>query len=243
MVEIGEGVFETLRVVDSQPHAFTRHFERMAQGAKRLGMPLPIIDTVLNSLRAHLTENPVPFGRLRLTWAITPTGAALSIASEPTPPPASAVSLRTDDWRIDEHGPRAGIKSTRYEGFAAARLRAQAQGYDDALLANTADLLCETSTANIFYARDGVLFTPSPVTGCLPGIARGLVLQRSAAHEIAASPTLLRNADEIFITSSLRGVQPVHQIDDRTYSWPGPLTTAAAKSWAELFAETLDPLP
>lgn len=219
----------------------TRHFQRMMTGAERLGMPLPQSDEVHLKVARHLQDSPLPLGRLRINWVATASGAEMSIASEPITPPNPSATLALDSWTIDEHGPLVGIKSTRYQNFAEARRRALASGYDDALLANTSGQLCETSTANVFYALDGVLCTPTLAAGCLPGIARGLVIELCDVTEADAPISVLADASEVFITSSLREVQPVNRIGDRAYGTPGPITVDAADAWQRLTAITWDP--
>lgn len=241
MALVGEGVFETLKVQHSQPFAFTRHFHRMAASAERVGMTPPDIDNVRASMALHLADNPLPLGRLRIDWVIAAQYPALSITSRPIPTSSPSATLVLDEWTVNEHGPRAGIKSTRYENFASARQRANSAGCDDALLTNRADLVCETSTANVFYVIDGELRTPSLASGCLPGIARGLVIELCDVAEVDAPPTALTDASEIFITSSLREVQPVSRIGDQTYAFPGPRTLEARDAWERLAATTWDP--
>lgn len=243
MVPLGEGVFETLKVIDSEPHAFTRHLNRMANSAARLDMPIPDFANARRRVEQHLTEQPLARGRLRIDWLATSTGADFTLSSRPMPLPSPTATLIIDTWAVDEHGPRAGIKSIRYEKFAGARQRAVDAGYDDALLANTAGQSCETSTANIFYVLDGVLRTPSTKTGCLPGIARGLVLDLCDVAEIDAPIGALADASEVFITSSLRDVQPVVRIGDRAYPPCGPVTAEAMDAWQRLAATTWDPAP
>lgn len=243
MVPVGEGVFETLKVVDSQPHAFTRHLMRMATSAAGLGMQIPELEDARQRAQQHLREQPLTRGRLRIEWLATAVGADFVLSSRPLPNPSPAATLVTDAWVIDERGPQAGIKSTRYENFANARQRAVDAGYEDALLVNTAGHLCETSTANIFYVLDGVLCTPTPASGCLPGIARGLVLDLCDVTEIDAPVEVLADASEVFITSSLRDVQPVARVGDQEYPSYGPVTADAIDAWQRLAATTWDPAP
>ena len=126
----------------------------------------------------------------------------------------------------------AGAKTTSYgEAFAARRL-AEREGADEALL--VADgLVLEAATANIWWRRGDELRTPAARPGVLPGVTRELVLELEAATEGVFPLTDLEQADEAFITSSIREVMPVVALDGKRVGdgVPGP---AAARLQAAL---------
>lgn len=241
MVPIGEGVFETLKVVDSQPHALARHLERLTHSATALGLDRPEAGYVEREIATHLRDRPLALGRLRIIWAAGPTGGVLSVDSAPTSPPAPTVRLSRSSWRVDASSGLSGHKTTAYVDYALAMREAQAAGFDDALLANTAGEVCETSTANVFYVLDGVLHTPARSSGCLPGIARARVLELCDVVETSAPISVLEQASEVFVTSSLREVQPVSRIDGTTYETAGPVTAEVIARWRDQADDTWDP--
>lgn len=243
MVPVGEGVFETLKVVDNRPHALTRHLIRMGASAASIGMVSLDTSDARIRVEGYLAGRPLELGRLRIAWLTTADGAELSLAAEPMSEYPGSATLTFDDWAVDEHGPLAGIKSTRYENFAGARQRAMDAGFDDALLTNRAGNVCETSTANLFYVLNGQLITPLLASGCLPGIARGIVLDLCDVVEADAPLSVLDEATEVFMTSSLRGVQPVRRIGEQTYPEMGPAAAEAADAWQRLVRNTWDPAP
>ncbi|GAC1379855.1 MAG: aminodeoxychorismate lyase [Marmoricola sp.] len=231
MVPIGEGVFETCRIADSRPEALTRHLDRLRAAAAKVGLEPPDAAEIRRRIAAHLAAEPLTYGRMRLSVVSDGESAALSIAAVPTPPTPSAVRLATSDWRVASHGPLVGLKSTDYVDYAAALRGAQERGFEEALLANTSGQVCETTTANIFFVLDGALCTPALSTGCLPGIARGVILELCDTSEVEVPLEMLAEATEVFLTSSLRAVQTVSRIDDRAYSEDGPFTTRAREAW------------
>ena len=241
MVSVGEGVFETLRVVDSQPHALTRHLVRLQQGASTLDLPVPDPAEIAQRIETHLNAEPLTFGRLRLTWAADGDAALLSLDAAPTPPPLPAVSLTVDAWRVPTEGPLVGIKSTNRASYLAAQHRAQERGFDDALLMSTEGHVCETTVANVFFVLEGRLCTPALATGCLPGIARGLVMDLCDVAPVEVTLDALADASEVFVTSSLRAVQPVTRIDEWEYPEDGPVTAEALDAWQRLADENWDP--
>lgn len=243
MIPIGEGVFETLKVVDSRPLAMTRHLDRLARSAGELGLEAPVLADVRAQAEAHLTQRPLPLGRLRLTWLATEDGATLAIDSAPASARAEAVELALSEWRIDESAPLSGLKTTAYVNYLAAAEKARSAGFDDALLATSSDLICEATTANIFYVLDGLLCTPPTSAGCLPGIARGLVLELCEVAEVAMPTSMLAEATEVFVTSSLREVQPVARVGTWTYPSPGPVTAEVMAAWRRFLDADGDPPP
>ncbi|MEV5239365.1 aminodeoxychorismate lyase [Streptomyces cinnamoneus] len=248
---VGDGVFETLRTTAGRPFALTRHLARLADGARRLGLPEPDLDEVRHACAAVLDANPLPLGRLRITYTggVSPLGSDRGTAAptlvvavvEATRHPDSTAAV-TVPWTRNEHGALAGLKSTSYAENVVALARAREQGATEALFANTAGALCEGTGSNVFVVLDGELHTPPLASGCLPGITRALVVEWTGAKETDLPFDVLDRADEVFLTSSLRDVQAVHTLDGRQLPGaPGPVTAKAARIFDEHATADLDP--
>ena len=247
----GDGVFETLRVYASTPFAATRHLERLARSAAGLGLGLPDAAVLREAMVAVVTANGIVEGRVRLTV----TGGPSPIGSErggapptvivaggalPAWPPTTDVALAP--WPRNDRGPLAGLKTTSYGENVVALEWARQRGAGEAVFANLAGELCEGTGSNIFVARGGRLLTPPLSSGCLAGVTRDLVLMLVNAEERNLPLDALAGADESFLTSSTREVQPVRSVDGRPLAQaPGPLTKAAADAFAALVARDLDP--
>ena len=159
----------------------------------------------------------------------------LRVGIEPLAPhPATTTAIKAPALR-DPASPTAGAKSEDL-GRQGRELLAWAreQGAGDALLATTDGRLAEGATSNVFYVIDGQLRTPTRATGLLAGIARDLVLGSTGAREVDAPYEVLHEAEEVFLTSSLRGVQPVTAVDGRELGGPGPVTSEARAVWDAL---------
>jgi branched-chain amino acid aminotransferase len=95
--------------------------------------------------------------------------------------------------------------------------------------------------------RDGVVLTPPADAGCLLGVTRAVVLELCADHgmpseEVALGPAALGDADEAFLTSSTREVQPIGRVDGRALpAAPGPTSDKIAALLTELIARVPDP--
>jgi branched-chain amino acid aminotransferase len=109
-------------------------------------------------------------------------------------------------------------------------------------LGNTAGRLCEGTATNVFVVLDGEIHTPPVASGCLPGITRALVVEWTGARETDLPLDVLRRADEVFLTSSLRDVQALHRIDGRELPGTrGPVTAEAMRVFDERSGRDPDP--
>jgi branched-chain amino acid aminotransferase len=237
-VTVGDGVFETVKVVDGRPFALSRHHRRLEQSAAGLGLPAPDLGFVDKGVAAALDGPPIGFGRLRysVTGGIGPLGsdrdeAALTyivVAADQAPPPESG-ALTVVPWTRNERSAVAGLKTTSYAENVVALARAKACGAVEAVFANTRGELCECTGSNVFVVLDGVVLTPPVGSGLLPGITRGLVIEWGLAAGIEVREerlplTVLDTADEVFITSSTKDVLAVHAVDARTLPSAHPVT-------------------
>jgi branched-chain amino acid aminotransferase len=256
---VGDGIFETVKVVDGQAFALTRHLQRLARSARGLALPEPDLDRVRAGVQELLgAVGSLPFGRLRITLTGGPgplgservdgaTTYVVQAAAQQPPPPTSAAV--TAPWVRNERSAVAGLKTTSYAENVVALAYAKERGASEALLANTLGELCEGTGSNVFVAVAGELVTPPLSSGALAGISRGLLLEWAAdaglpVREMSLPFEALSQAPEVVLTSSIRDVQPLHQLDDRGLRPAGDLGELGAKAvalFAERAAEGLDP--
>lgn len=248
---LGDGVFETIRAVGAVPLAARRHLARLRRSAEGVGIDLPYDEGELRAAVAAVLERmDAPEARVRITvtagvGALGPVrdGAAptVLVAAGVLEPPSATTAVCTVPWPSNERSPLAGVKSTSRGEGVVALAHARARGCSEALHADTAGRLCEGTASNVFLVLDGALVTPSLATGCLPGVTRELVLELTDAEEADVPMSALERASEVFLTSTGRGVQGVHRVDDRDLPAPGPRTAAARDALEALLAEDPDP--
>lgn len=259
-VTVGDGVFETCKVVDGTPFAMTRHLQRLRRSAEIIALRLPWDDAALvaacdaaiaaaaadpanasagvGRLRITVTGGPGPLGSDRSD--VPPT---LVIAAGPGSPWPAATQVATVPWARNERSAVAGAKTTSYAENVVALAEAHRQGASEAILANTVGALAEGTGSNVFLVVDGELCTPSLATGCLAGVTRALVCELVQVRE-RDDLTLehLRTAPEAFLTSSTRDIHPIDTVDGVDLgSVPGPRTAEAVAAFQALEARTLDP--
>ena len=247
----GDGVFETLRVARHRPFAVSRHLDRLAHSAAGMGLPCPPPTVVLTAMDDVIRANGLDEGRLRVTLTGGPSqlgsdrgpaGPTLIVAGGALPAWPAATDVAIVPWPRNERGALAGIKSTSYGENVVALAHALARGAGEAIFANLVGNLCEGTGSNVFVGIGGRLVTPPLAAGCLAGVTRDLIVELVDVIEDDLPVDALASADEAFLTSSTRDVQPIRAVDGQPLAdCPGPLTAAAADAFRALLAGDLDP--
>jgi branched-chain amino acid aminotransferase len=239
-VTVGDGVFETAKIVAGRPFALTRHHRRLERSAAGLGLPPVDLGLLDKGVAAVLDGPTIDFGRLRysVTGGPGPLGSdrddtALTyiVLAAPQALPPQSGKLTVVPWTRNERSAVAGLKTTSYAENVVALARAKQEGSIEAVFANTRGELCECTGSNVFVVVGGVVLTPPADSGLLPGITRELTIEwgRAAGFDIreeALPLEILRTADEVFITSTTKDVLPIHAVDDRTLPGDHPVTDA-----------------
>jgi branched-chain amino acid aminotransferase len=254
---VGDGLFETMKVVDGTAFAVRRHLARLRRTAQGLGLTLPYDDTTLrDAIDSTIDANHPGVGRVRLTASggAAPLGSGrghgpgtVVIQCGPLVPWDAAAEVITVPWPRNERGALAGLKTTSYAENVIAYYRAEASGAQEALFGNTVGNLCEGTGSNVFVVLDGRLITPPLSSGCLAGVTRELLLELALSFDLDAVEadvpmSKLSDIEEAFLTSSTRDVQAIRSIDDRALpSSPGPRTLAAIAAFEAMQAGSLDP--
>ena len=259
---LADGCFETMRAYQGVIFRLDAHLERLAHAADRLGIPMPphLDETVADAVRALRAARADASVRLTVSRGVgagvvpppdVPPTTVLLINRLPAIPPmleTRGLTARIASGRRNEHADSAGLKTLSYTDTVLALMAARADGADDALVLDTAGHLCEGASSNLFLVIRGVVHTPPATCGILPGITRQAVLDILAGLDIPVEqfpipPAALDAADELFLTSSLREIAPVTQVNARPIGTgrPGPLTHQLRDAYRTLVAtETAD---
>jgi len=229
---LGDGLFETLLVLDGALQAAPEHLARMAQGCDVIGLPRPDPDQALRLMQAAITTAGLQTGRAAVRLTLTagaggrglerpPTPAPrLFATAAPSPLPQGPARLAVSAVRRNAGSPASRLKTLSYLDNVLARRQARAAGADEALMLNGAGEVACASAANLFWLQDGRLHTPALECGVLAGVMRAKVMIAAARCGLAvieahAGPEALAAAEGLFLTNSLIGVRPVANLDGR----------------------------
>lgn len=232
---LGDGLFETVLWEDGRLVWLDAHLDRLEAGCRTLALPTP--DRVeAGRLMARAVEAAglsATRAAVRLTLTAGSGGRGLDrpdapsprmfAAAHPAPPIMGPASLATSTVRRNAGSPAARLKTLAYLDNVLARAEARAAGADEAVMLNGAGEIACAAAANIFWLKDGRLFTPALECGVLAGIARselaaaaadmGVVVEERRAGLVEAAA-----AEAVALTNSLMGVRPVSEWDGRRYA-------------------------
>jgi len=241
----GDGCFEVLRTWDGVARDLDAHLDRLYETARFLelrALERPrLVEAVYRTIAA--AEEP---GERKLRIMLTRGAGGLAerlndlgpghaiVIVEPLGDQPGELSLAVVDWPVPRRRGR-GHKTLAYLDNIFARELARAADADEALRLDDSGNVIEGATCNVFAVIKGTVVTPPTGRGVLPGIVRARVLELCAREGITATVrdlTLreLRHADELFVTSSLRGVVPVTVLD-KTLRSTGPITPRLAHAY------------
>jgi branched-chain amino acid aminotransferase len=234
----GDSVYETIRTYGGRPFLLKEHLDRLRRSAERLDIPYDeapvdieaeILRTIAGTgaaeaaLRIVLTRGPGPIG-----YDPEPCGPpTVVIYARPCPEiPEAWLREGVDVAIVDvtRNAPSAldpAIKSSNLLNNFLAWQESRRLGAYEPILLNASGHLAEGATSNLFLVRKNRLTTPRLEEGLLEGITRGAVLGLARRDGIetteeALGPDDLRQADEAFLTGTLKGVLPIRRCD----GWP-----------------------
>lgn len=217
-----QGVFETLLVVDGRPIELAAHLDRLGASLEALfgtAAPAGLGDLVTERARG------VRLGRLRIVAGHEHGGGAELTVEDVNP--ADFFPTRAHGAHLRSHVHAGGLG--RHKWADRGPLRRIVTGTALPLLLDRGDEVLEASRANVFAAVGQVLVTPAADGRILPGIARAgaITAAREAGIEVVERPlprAELLTADEVFLTGSVRGVEPARSLDGEPLPAPGGLS-------------------
>ena len=256
----GDSVFEVMRTYGGVPFAETAHLARLRRSAARLLIEVPVDDpTLRRDIRDTLeaADNDESYVRVVITRGRGPLNYDPTTARDPlrvvivTPLPTQPAALYEEGVavvclrasRATEDPRAAGVKASNYLSNLLAVHEARQRGGYEAILLGSQGLVLEGASSNVFVVKHGEVSTPRLESGILAGITRAAVLKAAAEAgirviETALFPRDLYDAEEVFITSSLREVVPVVTVDGQQVGdgRPGPLTRRLHAAYQDVVA-------
>jgi branched-subunit amino acid aminotransferase/4-amino-4-deoxychorismate lyase len=224
---LGDGLFETLLFTRGELVLAEAHARRMIEGAAVLGLPAPTPAAFVECALAAVREASLTQARaaVRVTLTAGSGGRGLDRPAQldprlfataaPSASPTVSAALVVAEARRNQASPAGRLKTLAYLDNVLARREATATGADEAVMLNTLGEVACAAAANLFWLKDGALFTPAPETGCMDGIMARQVADAAAAlgtevRRVRENAEGLADADAIFLTNSLIGVRSAY---------------------------------
>ncbi len=252
----GDSVYEVIRTFRGRHFGLKEHLARLRQSANYLYMTVPWTDADIQAevektldqaswlesyVRVVVTRGTESVITLQPSVELRPN--LLIVVSAITPEPilseAGLHLVIPKRIRNNKNALDPAAKTGNYLNNILALLEAQQMGADDALLLNAEGEITEATTSNFWMVKDNIVFTSPAEVGILQGITRTFIFQILEQHQIPYQEKILMPADldsiqEAFLSSSVRLLMPVRQINDHPIpACPGSTTRLV---WQALLA-------
>jgi len=226
----GDGIFETCKIKNGEVLLASMHFDRLFQSLQVLKINFKFSP---EQLKAYILELCIKngceeSGRVRLSVFREQKDEG-GFAIEATHLKENLDAWNTEGWIIGIYPEArksidsfANLKSANYLPYLMAGLFAEKNKWHESLVLNNAGYICEGSKTNIFIVNGGTVFTPGLDQGCVNGVMRRYIMEGLHSHgfmikENPIDTQMLYDADEVFLTNAIRGIQWVSQFDTKQY--------------------------
>ena len=235
---LGDGLFETIRFENTRPLYPTMHWQRLRESAKLLSISLGLSDNILSrQLIGCIKSTGFENGGVKIV--LSGGRAARGLVEQGLSPllffrafenkaSKAPLHLVTAPWSRDAKNPVYQVKSVNYLEAIMARRAALAAGAHDALFFNVEQHAMETTVANLFMIKEGMVFTPKLTDGVLPGMIRHRILRLCQDHgiyckEVSMDRNQLISAEALFTTNALEHLRSVKLFDGHEFQTHHPL--------------------
>lgn len=235
----GDGLFETIRVVNGKLCFIEDHFMRLKRGIQLLKLKQSNISfkELKKQIEALVEQNRITEGgRVRLTVFRTgegyyaPNKESKAYLIEAIPLDNNLYELNDEGLRVDifkdikrSTSEFSNIKTNNSLSLVLAGLYCNENNLDECLTINKHQRIAEASHSNVFLYKNNTIYTPALEEGCMNGVMRKQVLKiadelKINVFEGMINGSMLLQADELFLTNSIKGVQWVGQFQNKVYS-------------------------
>ncbi len=258
----GDSIYETLRSYGGRPFALEEHLDRLLISASGIDLRIPMTRADLSAaIQVVIDERPGDSEagvRLTVTRGVGPLGLDITVCENPEvilfgwpiapgrhPMVESGVPVVVSSIRRNpSNALNPHIKSGNFLNNILAYREAKRHGAYEAILLTVDDHLAEATTSNVFWVKDGVVFSAED-QGILLGVTRRILFElldeNGIESRLGRYPVEdLYDADEAFLTSTLKGVLPIGKIDDERVGdgRPGPVTRRLVDLYEARTAQT-----
>jgi branched-chain amino acid aminotransferase len=219
----GDGIFETLRLSRGRVPLWDLHQQRLFHSLGVLGFQIPKLftpDFLLHQTQALIKKNNLTNARIRITLyrgnggLTDKTDQTPGFIIQSWPAESDAVSMNINGLQIGIYNDAkkaedqfSSLKTNSFLPYVQAALFARDMKWNDALVLNSNNRIADSSIANVYWVKDGRIFTPPVSEGPIAGVMRRYLLENTLIHEQPLTEEELLQADEVFLTNAFRGIQ------------------------------------
>ncbi|MEE9551906.1 MAG: aminodeoxychorismate lyase [Gammaproteobacteria bacterium] len=238
----GDGLFETIAILEGKPLCWDKHIDRLLQGCERLGIKSPekdvlqsetnqlCSDTDRGVLKIIITRGESDRGYKVPAASVVPTRIVISNPwpDYPDRKVTQGVAARICKTRLGKNSQLAGVKHLNRLEQVLARNEWDSPDIAEGLMLDSDDNVIEGTMSNVFIISDNNLLTPDLSQCGVQGIIRQCILDLASELGIQAEVANIKldeiyKADELFLSNSVLGIWPVdqletHQFKSREYS-------------------------
>ena len=230
----GDGLFETIAVRNGECRFFGAHYARLVVSCRRLHLPVPDQDSLLNGAREIVADDPD--GTLKIIVTRGPGERGYRLPADPHPTcilgytpeapasvPASGIRARLCATRISANPVLAGMKTLNRLEQVLARAEWDDPDVSEGIMLNERDELVCGTMSNLFLVARNQLWTPVLDESGVHGVMRSQIMDLAedlgiGCNEQRMGTGLLDEADDVFLTNARVGIWPVAELDGRRYA-------------------------
>lgn len=232
----GDGLFESVKVFNGKAFNLDAHLNRIFEGAKLLNLDLRMRKKDMkNQIKLLLKVNKIQESVYLKIMIFRKEGGKYFPANNQA---SFLIISETDSqkqFKLNKNGIELGVfsaqlkpknKLSNFKTISALQSilcanEARKKGKDDCLMLNSENNIIESANSNVFYVKEGVIYTPKLTDGCVDGTMRNLIMNlKQLTYQIQETKVGLEqlfSADEVFLTNSIQGVRWVASIEDSVF--------------------------
>lgn len=213
--QFGLGVFETIAVENGKLIFEDWHLERLQKSLKILGIKQSVTKEEIDF---YLSQKECSHHALKII--VSSQNKVFTLRQNPYTKKQleEGFNLGFSSVYRNETSLLTRYKTLNYGDCILEKRHAKDLGMDELLFLNSKGEICEGTVSNVFFSKNGKLFTPPVLSGLLPGVVRRFLIETFSVTEKVLKKEDIKEMEECFVTNSLMGIMPVKSLDGITYS-------------------------
>jgi len=236
----GDGLFETIHANGTIPQFLDKHLNRLFNGMKLLNMNIPDFfnhEYIFKKIQGVLVRNKLFKGAKVRLIVFRNEGGLYTPETDDVSFIIDSSKLENYKYVLNEKGffvdiyqdlkksinKYSHLKTTNALIYVLAGIYKRKNKFDECIILNENNKICETISSNVFLVKDDVFFTPPLSDGCIAGVMREVIIELlknkgiRVIDNFSLDTDILFEADEIFLTNSINGVRWVLGLQKRRY--------------------------